>query len=178
GGALPPATAAASPPWGAARYALGRLYQRQGQLTEALAEFKAAIALEPLLGSNTLYQAIGGISASRQDFAAAIDAYSKRVDILPNDAGAHQDLGDMYLRLGRHAEALAEFSVVLLLNPKRAEGYAAMAQIYLQDGQYADSAAMTRRALEQDSGARKARYTLGTSLVRLRKTDEGTPEIG
>jgi tetratricopeptide (TPR) repeat protein len=162
---------------GRARYALGRLYQRQGQLTEAVAEFKAAVALEPLLGLNTLYQAIGGISASQQDFAAAIDAYSKRVDVLPNDAGAHQDLGDMYLRLGRHAEALAEFSVVLLLNPKRADPYAAMAQIYLRDGQYSDSVAMARRAIERDPTNRQARYTLATSLVRLGKTDEGSQEL-
>jgi tetratricopeptide (TPR) repeat protein len=170
-------TMAAFPASGRAHYALGRLYQRQGQLTDALAEFKAAVALEPLLGLNTLYQAIGGISASRQDFAAAIDAYSKRLDILPNDAGAHQDLGDMYLRLGRHAEALAEFSVVLLLNPKRADGYAAMAQIYLQDRRYADSAAMARRAIERDPANRQARYTLATSLVRLGKTDEGSQEL-
>ena len=78
---------------------------------------------------------MGAMTAARQNFDAAIDAYSKRVDVQPNDADAHQDLGDTYARLGRQDEALAEFAMALTIDRhRRADAYASLAQIYLQRG--------------------------------------------
>ena len=77
------------------------------------------MAFNPLVGLNGIYQTMGAITAARQNFDAAIDAYSKRVDVHPNDADAHQDLGDTYARLSRPDEALAEFAVALTIDANR-----------------------------------------------------------
>ena len=167
----------AFPASGRARYALGRLYQRRGLQAEALREFGAAVTFNPLLGLNGIFQAMGAINAARQNFDAAVEAYEHRVDIHPNDAQAHQDLGDTYSRLNRHDEALAEFAVALMLDPKHAEAYAATAQIQLREGHYSDAAETAQHALELDPTHRQARYTLATSLMRLGRTDEGTKEL-
>ena len=170
-------TIKAFPASGRAHFALGRLHQRLGRRPEALREFAEAVTLTPLLGLNGIYQVMGAISSTQQDFGAALDAYSKRVDVLPNDAGAHQDLGKTYARLGRHTEALAEFAVALLLDPKDADAYAEMAHIHLRDGRNNDAADAARRAIAQDPSHIQARYALATSLMRLGRTDESQQEL-
>jgi tetratricopeptide (TPR) repeat protein len=165
------------PSSGRAHYTLARLYQRQGRDAEALREFETAVTFGPLLGLNGIYQAMGAISAARQNFDAAIESYTRRVDIHPNDADAHQDLGDTYARVGRTDEALAEFAVTLTINPEQAAAYAGAAQIYLGAGQYLESADAARHALELDPAHRQARYALGTALIRLGRSDEGQHEL-
>ena len=170
-------TIARLPRSGRAHYSLARLYQRQGKDAEAVQEFAGAVPFGPLLGLNGIYQTMGAISAARQNFDAAIDAYTRRVDLHPNDANAHQDLGATNARLGRLDEALAEFAVALTIDPEKAESHAGMAQVYLGQGQYAESADAARRALELDPSHRQARYTLATSLIRIGRTDEGQREL-
>jgi tetratricopeptide (TPR) repeat protein len=165
------------PASGQARYSLGRLFQRQGLYPQALAEFGKAVTFGPLLGLNGLYRTIGALNVDQQNFDAAIDAYTRRVDVHPNDAAAHHDLGRTYARLGRHDEARAEFEVVLMLSPSHVEAYAALAQVHFTDGQYAEAAEAARRALTLDPAHQQARYALATSLMRLGKSDEGRQEL-
>ena len=167
----------ALPASGRAHYMLGRLYQRQGDYEKALRQFETTITFHPLLGLNGIYQSMGAMSAARQNFDAAIDAHSRRADVHPNDPDAHQDLGDTYLRLGRHDEALAEFAMTLMLATGRAGAYAGMAQVHLQEGRYADAVESSRRALDLDADHRQARYTLATSLLRVGRTGEGQKEL-
>ena len=153
------------------------MYQRQGLYEQAMEELSAAVPHHPLIGLNGIYQSLGAMAAARQNFDAAITAYEQRVDIHPNDADAHQDLGDTYARLGRHAEALAEFAMVSTLAIGRADAFTAMAQVHLKEGRYAEAVEAARRALDLNAAYAPAHYTLGTSLVRLGRTDEGQKEL-
>jgi tetratricopeptide (TPR) repeat protein len=170
-------TIEAVPASGQARYSLGQLYRRQGLYPQALAEFGKAVTFGPLLGLNGLYRIMGALNVDQQNFDAAIEAYTMRVDVHPNDAAAHHDLGRTYARLGRHDEARAEFEMVLLLSPSHVDAYAALAQVRFEDGQYAEAAETARRAVTLDPANQQARYALATSLMRLGKTDEGKQEL-
>ena len=170
-------TIEAVPASGQARYSLGQLYRRQGLYPQALAEFGKAVTFGPLLGLNGLYRIMGALNVDQQNFDAAIEAYTMRVDVHPNDAAAHHDLGRTYARLGRHDEARAEFEMVLLLSPSHVDAYAALAQVRFADEQYAEAAETARRALALDPANQQARYTLATSLMRLGKTDAGKQEL-
>jgi len=170
-------TIAAMPASGRAHYTLARLLQRQGRDEEALKEFARAVTFGPLLGLNGIYQTMGALAAKRQNFNASLDAYGRRVEIHPNDAGAHQDLADTLARVGRDNEALAEYAVALTIDPDRAAAYAGVAQAYLRLGQDADAVDAARRALDLDPQHRQARYALGTALLRLDKRDEGQREL-
>ena len=143
----------ALPASGAAHYALGRLYQRQGEDLKAVPELEAAAAHQPFIGLNSIYQKIGMILTVRASDAAAADAYGKRVDLIPNDVAAHQDLGKTYERLGRTDEALAEFAAVLMLNPDDADAYADLGRILLEAGRGTDAEAVARRAAERNPTA-------------------------
>ena len=79
------------PSSGRARYTLSLVYQRQGLYADAIRELTAAAALKPLLGLNSVYQTIGALARSQQQYDAAIAAFSQRVDLIPNDAEAHHE---------------------------------------------------------------------------------------
>ena len=162
---------------GRARYALARLHQREGKPADALREFEAAVAHRPLLGLNGIYETMGALHAPRQDFDAALAAYGTRAGLHPNDPDAHFDLGDIYLRQGRHEDALAELSVVLLLEPAHVKAAALMAQAHLRNMDYDAAVAAARRSLDGDPAQSEARYVLATALVRLGRTEEGKKEL-
>ena len=165
------------PSSGRARYKLGLVYQRQGLYADAMREFSSAAALKPLLGLNSVYQTIGALARSQQQYDAAIAAFSERVDLVPNDAAAHHELGEMYFRQGRQTEALAEFTAAVMLNPKNADSLAALGQVHLRGGSYAEAVAAARRAVASDASHREARYVLATSLVRMGNVEEGKQEL-
>jgi tetratricopeptide (TPR) repeat protein len=51
------------------------------------------------------------------DTDTAIASYKEGLSLCPNDDVAHNELGEIYLRLGRKAEARAEFQAALQINP-------------------------------------------------------------
>ncbi len=165
------------PSSGRARYKLGLVYQRQGLYADAIRELTAAAALKPLIGLNSVYQTIGALARSQQQYDVATTAFSQRVDLIPNDAGAHHDLGDMYFRQGRQSEALAEFTAAVMLDPKRVDSHAAIGQVQLRGGNYGEAVTAARRAVALDDSHREARYVLATSLVRMGNVDEGKREL-
>jgi len=183
GGDLPAARASLQdlltmfPSSGRARYKLGLVYQRQGLYADAIRELTTAAGLKPLLGLNSVYQTIGALARSQQQYDAAIAAFAQRVDLIPNDAGAHHELGEMYFRQSRHSEALAEFTAAVMLNPTRADSHAAIGQVHLRSGNYAEAVASARRAVALDGSHKEARYVLATSLVRMGNVDEGKREL-
>src|SRR5262249_16386911 len=131
----------------------------------------------PLLGMNRILQAIGALNAAQQNFDAAVDAYSTRIDVHPNDAEAHQALGYTYFRVDRSDEALAEFSVAVVLTPGSVDTYVAMSQVYLKSGDYALAADAAKQAVDRNPQHKQARYALGTALMRLDKPEQAKAEL-
>jgi tetratricopeptide (TPR) repeat protein len=167
----------AFPTSGRARYLLGLAYQRQGRYPQARQELAKAASTKPLLGVNSIFQTIGALARSQQEYEAAIDAFSSRVDLVPNDPQAHRDLGDAYVRQGQHEEALAEFTASLILDPARADAYTSIGQVHLREGRFQDAADAARRSLGRDATSKEAHYLLATALIRLGRESEGTREL-
>jgi tetratricopeptide (TPR) repeat protein len=165
------------PDSGPAHYRLGQLYQIQSLLAPAIRELETAVALDPLVGLDRLYETIGGLYVSQANFDRAVDAYVKRVDVNPNNPDAHRKLGEIYFLQGRNDEALAEFTAALLIDPRSSGALAAASQVYVRMGRYAEALDTSRQALALDAGHNEARYALATSLLRLGRTAEGKSEL-
>lgn len=165
------------PKSGRLHYRLAGVYQRQSLVPAALEQFEQAVAGDPLVGLDHLYETIGGLYADQANFDRAAAAYVSRTDVNPNNSEAHRKLGEVYFLQGRNDEALAQFTTSRLLNPKSADAYAASAQVYLRLERFAEAAAASRHAIALDPEHQKAHYTLATSLMRLGRTEEGQREL-
>lgn len=157
-------------------HALGRVLQRQGAYPEAIQELERALALAPplpLLGLNSVYGTIATLRRARQELPEATAAFARRVDLVPNSVEAHRDLGDIYFRQGLDDLAWTELAIAEALAPRDVATQAALAQLHLRAGRYADAAASARRVIGLDATHAQAHYVLGTALVRSDQPEEG-----
>jgi tetratricopeptide (TPR) repeat protein len=89
----------------------------EGRLTEAIAEYQAAIASDP-----TFVDAMHGLARAFQDnqeFDRAIEVANRIVDLDPDDVLAHTSLSILYQRKGMVAEAEAEGAKARVLGWKQ-----------------------------------------------------------
>lgn len=158
-------------------YARALAMQRQGLYPEALEELDRSLSLEPslpLLGKNSLYETIATLRRARQEFPAAAVAFARRVDLVPNDAKAHRDLGDIYFRQGLDDLAWTEFAIAEALAPRDSATQAALAQLHLRAGRNAEAVTAAQRILRRSPTDAPGHFVLGTALMRLNRADEGT----
>ena len=168
------------------RYKEAELHRDSGRMRQALATFEAAgqmkapAGMPPNLDRSQLsfiYQRIGGINTDLAELDAALVAYKKSLEISPENADARMALGDLYLRRGQKAEALAEYARLVATHPDSALLHYRLADANLQTGNLTEAAAAAEKALKMDPLLRKARYTYGMSLVRMGRTKEGQQEL-
>jgi tetratricopeptide (TPR) repeat protein len=170
--ALKEATAAL-PESGQAYYRLGRLYQSQSRMPEALAAFTAGGERVVIVGRDSLYETIAALRVADGDFAGAIAAYRLQLDANPNNAAAHRRLGDLYAQDGHLGESLAEYAASLSIDPRDADTHASRAQALLRLSRFADAEAAARIAVALEPGHEAAQYALGTALMRTERAEEG-----
>ena len=121
---------------------------RRRQFAPAVSAIERAQALDPL--NPGLFKSAGRIRFAAGDYPAAIEAASRALEINPAIGGAHGDIGNALLRLGRIDEASAEFSrerVGLLAIPGKA-----MVAIRRSDPAGAQRAFDELRRAEGDNG--------------------------
>jgi len=159
---------------GRMHHELGQLYERQSLLPQAAKSYHDSEAFGPIVGRDEFFRALGAMLVNQADFDGAVAAYSQRIEANPNSGEAHRQLGEIYFLQGRDEQALAEFLAATWLDPRDAKAYAAAGQVQARLLKYADAAVTLERALALDPSLREARYALGTSLMRLGKTDEAT----
>ena len=51
------------------------------------------------------------------DSEAAVNSYKDGLSLCPNDDVAHNELGELYMRMGQKTEAASEFQTALRINP-------------------------------------------------------------
>ena len=161
------------PDTGLAYYRLGRLYQSQSRIPEALAALGKSATRGVLIGRDSLYETIAALRVGQGEFSEAIAAYRQEIDANPNNAAAHRRLGELYAQEGRLGESLAEFAAALLIHPGDAEAHASRAQTLLRMSRFADAEIAARNAVALSPAHEAAHYALGTALLRTGRTGEG-----
>ncbi len=90
-----------------ARCQLGVALARRRQFKEALSEVDAALALDP--DERQALNYAGLMSAESGDLARAETLFRHLILVAPQLASAHENLGSVVAKQGRHDEALAHF---------------------------------------------------------------------
>lgn len=94
---------------------LGNLYALWGWDSEALVEYRKALALEP--GSSVAWTNLGALYSAMGRESKAIRAFQKAIRANPNDGLAYYNLGALYERRGRFERSIDLFKRAIDLNP-------------------------------------------------------------
>jgi tetratricopeptide (TPR) repeat protein len=132
------------------RYTLEHIYAGSalsdlGRLPEAIAEFRAALGVQPHSADAQLDLGVALARAGRLPEAAAEFAAALRDN--PRRAELHDDLGSALAQLGRMPEAVAEYRQALRLQPDSANAHYNLALVLLQEGQRDEAQAEYQRAI-------------------------------
>lgn len=117
-----------SPKNARAQLQLGRSLMHQGKLADAEPFYRQAAALDPALKSSLLELAVAMTGANQQE--PAIPLLSE----FPNNPGAREKLGQIYLAEKQPAKAVPEFEAAVQLSPTPANRLA-LATAYLKNNQ-------------------------------------------
>lgn len=159
-----------------ARWWLGRIYDALNRVAEARREYVAVLPVA-LAGRGQLYAAIGRLARLQSDFAGALDAFTRRVQISPDNPAAHMDLARVLLDHDRAEEALTEYAAALAIDPRDAEAHAAIGQIHLDAGRPAEAIRALRRALDLMPQQHETRYALAIALKQAGHAEEAAREL-
>jgi tetratricopeptide (TPR) repeat protein len=157
-GAAYKAALAIDPKMAAAELGLGQSLLRQKKLDEALPHYKQAALLNPALNSYLLEIGAAFSEANQPD---------KAIELLsgfPNDPGAREELGRLYLKAGRPADAVGAFEAAVLLSPTPSN-YLALATAYLQNKQPDSAEPILQKAL----AANPKDFEIHMALGRIRR---------
>jgi lipoprotein NlpI len=126
-----------------------------------------------------------GHLALRQDDLARAEELGKKALALadkavadnPTDATAHLLRGSAHEILGQHKEAIADFSRVLELDPKRVEALDLRGSEYFKLGRIAESLADFDRYLKARPAAANSHWKRGISLYYAGRFDDGRKQF-
>ena len=142
-----------------ARAALAEALADRQELEEADGLIADALARAPL--DPEVHRVHGAIREVHADYAGAVDAYRRAVELEPRTAYRHLSLGLALRSLGRHDEAAAVCSRAVDLSPTNARVYGCRGLVALAQGQINRAIPLFERALELDPRYPTAAAQLG-----------------
>jgi Tfp pilus assembly protein PilF len=133
-------------------------------------ERKARELLNQHPNAGILWQVLS-VSLTRQG-KEDLQTLQMAAQLMPEDAAAHNNLGNALARRGRLDDAVANYRRALHLNPDFAEAHNNLGHALLDLKQLDAAAASLRRAIELKPRYAEAHDNLGTALLELERPDE------
>lgn len=138
----------------AAELGLGQSLLQQGKLDDALPHYRQAAALDPALKSYLLEMAGAFSKANRNQEAIPL------LKEFPDDPGAWEELGRIYLSQNQPADAVPAFKAAVEISPTPANRLS-LATAYLQNNQPDLAAPILEQALASDPKDYDLRMAVG-----------------
>jgi lipoprotein NlpI len=138
--------------------------------------FAGGMALLPSNETDDLLKAAqSALKKGQADEALALA--SKAVEKDPKNARAHLLRGMVRDRVGKHADAIADFDQVLRLDPQLAEAFDERGSAYFKLGKIKESLADFDRFLELRPAERAGHWRRGIALYYAGRFDEGRKQF-
>jgi protein O-mannosyl-transferase len=140
---------------------LGQALYTEGRIDEAIAEYRAALAIDPDFAEASNY--LGTALSDRGDIDQAIAAYREALRVLPTFAEAHNNLGLALSRQQKFADAEAEFREAMRLDPRRAATRSNLGITLARTGRIDDAIEVFTEALALQPDSTETRHNLATA---------------
>jgi len=147
---------------------LGRAYQDQGMLDEALREFEIAIKLNPKHAKT--YYNLGVLYHQKDDLNKAVENFKRSVMLDPNTIRAHFNLGTIYHKEGRLDLAIRHYVKVTELDPDDSEAHYRLGVAYAMQGKLNRAVLEWERVLQLDPRNSAARNHIKKAKEMLKSS--------
>jgi protein O-mannosyl-transferase len=143
---------------------LGLVLNQNGQVDAAIAEYEAALRIQPAHARthNNLGNALLGLGRTQE----AIAHYEKALDIEPGFAQAHNNIGIALGQSGRVAEAITHFQKAIEISPAYANAHSNLGSAFLMNGNLNEARRELLRALEIRPDSAEDHKQLGDLLLK------------
>ena len=149
---------------------VGTELQAQGQLDEAMALYRDALARDP--NDVVAYSNLGTALAANGQLDEAIARYRQALALAPNDADSHYNLANALTAQGKFADAVSQFREALRIEPGFAEAHLNLGNALVALGQPEAAAGHYRRGAELEPDGVEAFNNLGLLAATQGSFDE------
>jgi Flp pilus assembly protein TadD len=115
--------------------------------------------------------------SEKHQFVEAVPAWRQAVELNPEDARAHNNLGTALSETGKPDEALAEYRRSLELNDQSSQAHNNLGSILAQQGKFDEALAQFERAVELNPDNGRAQSNLGGALSEKGRTEEALDHL-
>jgi tetratricopeptide (TPR) repeat protein len=154
---------------------LGNALQRQGRMTEALAEYQEVLRLKS--DDVNTRNGLGSLMMNLGSLDQAIAQFRQALQQMPDFAEAHNNLAFALEKQGKHDEAVYEYEAALRIHPDDYRVRLNLAAILLQQGKLEETIRQLRNALESKPDDVITRKTLGSLLFNDGRIEEALKEF-
>jgi tetratricopeptide (TPR) repeat protein len=152
-------------------FLLGKVYMRLSE--QSLAKMNA---INP--NSVLAHEMSGEIMASMKNYDGAVVEFKKAVEMAPQLAGTHYELGNAYWNLGDWDAASTQFQAELLNDPHNCMAKWKLGNILLaQNGSPDQALADTNEALSTCPTLTQARVDHARALLKLNRNEDALPDL-
>jgi len=145
-------------------------HHQAGRLDEAQAGYRALLAVDP---RHYYGEYLSGVVALQQALPeAALGHFERAVALAPQNAEAHNSLGETYRRLGRPEQALDSLNRAVALDGRLVEAHFNLAHVLRRLGRSGEAIQAYRRALALSPEMAEAHLGLGLALRDAGELDE------
>ena len=116
-----------------------------------------------------IYDSSGIAHLKREDLKLAIKHYKKAIEIDPNNAYSHMNLGVAQVGLGKFREAFASYRETISLNSNNAAAHYNLGNLYFKRGKYEKAIEHYKIAIDKDPNNAYSYVNLGVAQVGLGK---------
>ena len=117
--------------------------------------------------SATNWSEIGRKAIDAKRWNEALNAYSKAIELNPNDASAYNNRGLAYDNLDKNDLAIADYSKAIELNPEYGDAFNNLGKTFSRLGDYKRAILYYDRAIELNRKDADAYYNRGDAFSRL-----------
>jgi len=168
----------------AVRMRIGRIYALAGVPSQAIEEFKKAVAKDDKMPGAHYSLGAAYMSNSAKDFPKAEDEFHKELALHPNDTFSYPQLGQIALRRHDYHEAEIDYKRAVALNPLDADNFAELGKLYMETQRPSDAEAAFRKAIaltvdpsRNNYAIERTHYRLGRLLLASGNTSEAESEL-
>ena len=161
-----------------ARFLLGLFYFNRQEWPRAAAECRRSTELNPEFSQP--YNQLGYALRFMQDYAGAEKAFTKYIELIPDEPNPYDSYAELLMTTGRFRESIAQYQKALSLNPNFANSYIGIGNdyIFLGEAVQARNSFTTLGFIARNEGEKRtAHLWTAISYIHEGKTAKALEEV-